>query len=450
MRKKNHNGITIVSLVVTIVIILILAGITISFVSGTNGVITKAEEARNKTQIETVKESIQIDLLGKMNNNGTIAKGELVTILEKYGEVQYNEAQEIETIKINDEFSILISDIVDLEIIDEENKEFEKSILLDVARRYYTVDEIKEYIDIVATSKKACFQMHFSDDQNVGIECNYLDQTKSNAIVSESVYTNPLTGKNFLTFEQVKEIMEYCKSKNVTFIPEIDVPAHMTGFFDLARIKFGDDFVNNIARGTGKEAGNIDIVQPEADEFIISIYDEYTEFFKDCKYFHIGFDEYTYRIDEKIDYINKLYKYLNEKGFIVCMWNDSITTENIDKINNNIRIHYWQYNGSGYATVPDFQNKGFKVLITNAYYLFFVPSISNTNESDLNYTVNDIKNNWTLDTWDLQNTHKLENYDNILGGLICIWGENSEGVENDVILNQVKRMYEAMSEKLVY
>ena len=39
--------------------------------------------------------------------------------------------------------------------------------------------EIK--IKITATSNKACFQMHFSDDQNVGIECHFLDQTKENA-----------------------------------------------------------------------------------------------------------------------------------------------------------------------------------------------------------------------------------------------------------------------------
>ena len=44
-----------------------------------------------------------------------------------------------------------------------------------------------------------------------------------------------------------EELFEYAKSKNVEFIPEIDVPAHMTGSFTLARLKFGDEFVNKFA-----------------------------------------------------------------------------------------------------------------------------------------------------------------------------------------------------------
>ena len=46
---KDKNGITLVALVVTIVIVLILAGISMSFVLGENGIITKAQEARDKT-----------------------------------------------------------------------------------------------------------------------------------------------------------------------------------------------------------------------------------------------------------------------------------------------------------------------------------------------------------------------------------------------------------------
>ena len=47
--KKRQKGITLISLVVTIVVLLILAGITISTVFSDNGIIKKAQEARNKT-----------------------------------------------------------------------------------------------------------------------------------------------------------------------------------------------------------------------------------------------------------------------------------------------------------------------------------------------------------------------------------------------------------------
>ena len=49
LMKENNSGITLIALVITIVIVLILAGISMSFVLGKNGIITKAQEARDKT-----------------------------------------------------------------------------------------------------------------------------------------------------------------------------------------------------------------------------------------------------------------------------------------------------------------------------------------------------------------------------------------------------------------
>lgn len=325
---------------------------------------------------------------------------------------------------------------------------FQNGILLDVGRRYYTVEEIKKYIDALGNEDNTFLQLHLTDDENVGIENTYLDQTKEKALVKEgNVYINPKTNKAFLTYDQITEIMDYCKSKNVEFIPEIDVPAHMTGFFTLARLKFGDEFVNKFAKGTGSESGNIDIVAPEGDAFIFKIFDEYTAFFKDCKYIHIGFDEYTYRIDEKADYISKLFNYLDNKGFIVRMWNDSLTKNNIEKISNKIEVTYWDYYGSNYATVDDLEEKGFKVIMTNSYYLFFVPSVANTNKADLEYTVNDILNNWDINKWDRNVNSKLNSVDNVIGNFVCLWSENSAGVEDEVIRNQVIAMFKAMIKK---
>ena len=46
---KGNKGITLVALVVTIVVLLILAGISLNLVLGENGIITRAQEARDKT-----------------------------------------------------------------------------------------------------------------------------------------------------------------------------------------------------------------------------------------------------------------------------------------------------------------------------------------------------------------------------------------------------------------
>ena len=57
---KRENGITLIALVVTIVVLLILAGITISLVFGSNGVINKAQEANENTKIAQVREQLEL------------------------------------------------------------------------------------------------------------------------------------------------------------------------------------------------------------------------------------------------------------------------------------------------------------------------------------------------------------------------------------------------------
>ena len=65
MRKtmiKKNNGITLIALVITIVVLLILAGVSIAFLTGDNGIITQATDAREKNEIASVKEQAQLDI----------------------------------------------------------------------------------------------------------------------------------------------------------------------------------------------------------------------------------------------------------------------------------------------------------------------------------------------------------------------------------------------------
>ena len=77
MKKTNETGITLITLIITVIVLLILAGITISNLTGDNGIIKKAEEARNETEIAQGKEELQ----GKYMEN-YVNKLEKVTIDE--------------------------------------------------------------------------------------------------------------------------------------------------------------------------------------------------------------------------------------------------------------------------------------------------------------------------------------------------------------------------------
>lgn len=87
---KSAKGITLVALVITIIVLLILAGISISALSGENGILGKASEAKTKTEIADIKEQIQTDIIGEQaGNTGDISDSALKTILQKYGTINY-------------------------------------------------------------------------------------------------------------------------------------------------------------------------------------------------------------------------------------------------------------------------------------------------------------------------------------------------------------------------
>ena len=63
MRKKN-NGITLIALVITIIVLLILAGVTIATLTGENGILTRANEAGEETKEQGALEKVKIAVLG--------------------------------------------------------------------------------------------------------------------------------------------------------------------------------------------------------------------------------------------------------------------------------------------------------------------------------------------------------------------------------------------------
>lgn len=59
---RNQRGITLIALVITIIVLLILAGVSIAMLTGDNGILTKAQTAKNETLEGEVKERINIAL----------------------------------------------------------------------------------------------------------------------------------------------------------------------------------------------------------------------------------------------------------------------------------------------------------------------------------------------------------------------------------------------------
>ena len=75
---KNQKGITLIALIITIIIMLVLVGVTVSFVSN-GGLISKAKQAAKQTQIEADKELLQFDVILATGTDGEINFSEFRT-----------------------------------------------------------------------------------------------------------------------------------------------------------------------------------------------------------------------------------------------------------------------------------------------------------------------------------------------------------------------------------
>ena len=89
---KNQKGITLVALVVTIIVLIILAGISINLLLGENGLITKAQDAKKQQKIAEVKEKLSLELASAETDaiirNESLEEEQLNDIVSKYGTLQ--------------------------------------------------------------------------------------------------------------------------------------------------------------------------------------------------------------------------------------------------------------------------------------------------------------------------------------------------------------------------
>ena len=71
IKTINSKGITLIALVITIIVLLILAGISIAMLTGENGILTQAQNAKNRTEEATANEIADLEELNKYINNQT-------------------------------------------------------------------------------------------------------------------------------------------------------------------------------------------------------------------------------------------------------------------------------------------------------------------------------------------------------------------------------------------
>lgn len=188
-----------------------------------------------------------------------------------------------------------------------------RGIMLDVSRHFFSKEEVKELLDVMALYKLNKFHWHLTDDQGWRIEikkyplltqkgawrtwnnhdrqCKQLARTEDNTDFNIPAEKLLITGKDtlyggFYTQEDIREVVSYAATRGIDVIPEIDMPGHFLeaislypGISCFEQIGWGETFSSPIC--PGKEY---------ALEFCKDVYREIFELFP-YHYVHVGGDE---------------------------------------------------------------------------------------------------------------------------------------------------------------
>ena len=110
---RNYNmdkGITIVSLLITIVLLIIISAVSIGAMYDNDGMVEQAEKVQNTTNIKLLEKQIKQDILTEQLNTGYVTNQDIKNILTKYTAV-FNESENKIIIE-NGKYQILLEDFI--------------------------------------------------------------------------------------------------------------------------------------------------------------------------------------------------------------------------------------------------------------------------------------------------------------------------------------------------
>ena len=159
---------------------------------------------------------------------------------------------------------------------------------LDVCRHFVPVENIKKHLDMMAMVKLNTFHWHLTEDQGWRIEIK--QYPKLTEIGSRRIEGDGSEYGGFYTQEQVKEIVAYAAARNITVVPEIELPGHALGAL-AAYPEYSCTGGPFKVRNTWGVEANVYCAGNEATfTFLENIIEEVVELFP-SPYFHIGGDE---------------------------------------------------------------------------------------------------------------------------------------------------------------
>ena len=257
-----------------------------------------------------------------------------------------------------------------------------RAFMLDEARYFKGMEQVKMLLDEMAFLKMNVFHWHLVDDQGWRIEIKKYPKLTEIGSKRKSTQIGPLQWESpiqsaephegFYTQEEIKEIIKYAKDRHITIVPEIEMPGHSTAAIAsypwLGTSKKETEVP--IKFGVGKDV--FDVTNERTNQFLKDVLEEVMALFP-SEVIHIGGDEVKYNhwkssesvqkymkeknlatpADLQVYFTNNISKYLESKGRRMMGWNeimghnlheyqDKNDTKTSQKLAEKSIVHFWK------------------------------------------------------------------------------------------------------------
>jgi len=197
--------------------------------------------------------------------------------------------------------------------------------MLDVARHFFSVADVKKYIDLLSYYKINVLHLHLTDDQGWRIEI------KSWPKLTEIGGSTEVGGEagGFFTQEDYAEIVAYAAERYMTIIPEVDMPGHTNAASVSYHILNGNGKTPKLYEGTHVGFSTFDTRKDTVYAFIDDVVREIAAI-TPGPYFHIGGDEsHVTKKKDYVHFVEKVEKIVKKHGKRMIGW-DEVATADID------------------------------------------------------------------------------------------------------------------------
>ncbi len=305
-----------------------------------------------------------------------------------------------------------------------------RGLMIDYSRTFWDVEVTKKYLDAMAFYKMNVLQMHLTDDQGWRIEIEKYPELTQIASRFDPMHNEPEERQGYYTKEELREIVAYAAERNITIVPEIEMPGHTSEVFsvfpelscrgDTLPIHTQKYHAENDGGGIRKDilcAGNDDVF-----DFLEDVLSETLDIFP-SQYIHIGGDEAPkerwkncHKCQKRIKdlglenedelqrwFIQNIERFLMSKGRILVGWDEIVE----GGLNNTAVIMYWR----------PYKKEIPKMVLENGNSLVN----SNRNYGYFDYTYNITPSKKVYKFNPIPEDVDSENLDNLLGIQAAFW-----------------------------